>query len=107
MAPSVEATGVTIPTLPRRSAEYSSNSPETLLKPATSIQTMPVAPREPSVGPTAITARFATSPMSIIHATTDAAPMMRLERAEQNVPAPQAKAAPRPPSRAIKLQDRP
>ena len=107
MAPSVEVIGVTMPTLPRRSAEYSRSNPATLPTPATSIHAMSVAPSEPGAGPTAITTRFATSPMSITQATTDAAPMMRLERAEQSVPAPHAKAAPSPPSRAIIVRQRP
>src|SRR5665647_2176668 len=90
MAPSVEVTGVTMPTLPRRSAEYSRSNPAALPRPDTSIHAMSVAPRGPGAGPTAIMARFATSPKSITQATTDAAPMMRLERAEQKVPAPHA-----------------
>ena len=101
MAPSVEVTGVTMPTLPRRSAVYSRSSPAALPRPDTSIHAMSAAPREPGRGPTAITTRFAASPKSITQATTDQAPMMRLERAEQKVPAPHARAAPSPPSRAI------
>ena len=106
MAPSVEVTGVTTPILPRRSAVYSRISPATLPRPDTSIQPMSLAPRAPgdSDGPTAMTTRLAPSPKSITQATTDQAPMLRLERAEKKVPVPQARAAPSPPRRAITRQ---
>ena len=97
IAPSVEATGETMPTLPSRSASYTSASPITFMAPDRSSQPPTSASSVLGMPSASASGSTITSPVSITHARTEPAPICRLVRLVHNVAVPHISAAPRPP----------
>ena len=64
---------------------------------ATASQATSAASASPVTPRTAATGAIRTKPTSMTHASTEGAPIMRVERDEQNVEVPQQSAAPIPP----------
>src|SRR5689334_5824073 len=90
MAPSVETIGVTIPTLPTRSARYTRSRPAVLPAPATTSHATVPASASAGVGPASAQGRTMIRPTSMTQPRTGSAPIMRDERDEQRVAVAQA-----------------
>jgi hypothetical protein len=100
MAPSVEAIGVTTPTLPRRNATYSMPSPTTFVRPA--ISKRPTLCSESWLASlTAAAGTTSTSPIVITQASVEAAPILRLAADAPSAEIAQQIDAARPPRTAF------
>lgn len=97
-APSADATGAMMLTLPTRNAAKMQTSPRRFAAPAATSHAPEVASSPAGLPPRRTNGVTSRKPMAMTHPRAGWAPISRLAREEQRVPSAQKPAAPRPPT---------